>query len=31
VRFRLWRARPKQRDNVALYDVGHVSLGGPGA
>ena len=31
VRFRLWRARPERRDGVALYDVGHVSLGGPGA
>ncbi len=31
VRFRLWRARPERRDGVALYDVGHVSLGAPGA
>jgi len=29
VRFRLWRDRPEQRDGVALYDVGHVSLGRP--
>jgi hypothetical protein len=31
VRFRLWRASPERRDGVALYDVGHVSLGRPGA
>ena len=31
VRFRLWRAPPERRDGVALYDVGHVSLGRPGA
>ena len=33
VRFRLWRDRPERRDGVALYDVGHVSLGAsaPGA
>ena len=29
VRFRLWRNRPERRDGVALYDVGHVSLGRP--
>jgi len=29
VRFRLWRTPPERRDGVALYDVGHVSLGGP--
>ena len=29
VRFRMWRARPERRDGVALYDVGHVSLGRP--
>jgi hypothetical protein len=29
VRFRLWRDRPERRDGVALYDVGHVSLGRP--
>jgi hypothetical protein len=26
-RFPLWRSRPARRDGVALYDVGHVSLG----
>jgi hypothetical protein len=31
VRFRLWRASPERRDGVALYDVGHVSLGRPSA
>jgi len=31
VRFRLWRAPPERRDGVALYDVGHVSLGASGA
>ncbi len=31
VRFRLWRDPPERRDGVALYDVGHVSLGAPGA
>ncbi len=31
VRFRLWRDSPERRDGVALYDVGHVSLGAPGA
>jgi hypothetical protein len=31
VRFRMWRARPERRDGVALYDVGHVSLGRPRA
>ncbi len=31
VRFRLWRERPERFDGVALYDVGHVSLGAPGA
>jgi hypothetical protein len=31
VRFRLWRARPELRDGVALYDVGHISLGRPQA
>jgi len=29
VRFRLWREPPERRDGVALYDVGHVSLGRP--
>ena len=29
MRFRLWRDRPERRDGVALYDVGHVSLGSP--
>jgi hypothetical protein len=29
VRFRLWRKSPERRDGVALYDVGHVSLGRP--
>ena len=29
VRFRMWRGRPGRRDGVALYDVGHVSLGRP--
>jgi hypothetical protein len=31
VRFRLWREPPDRRDGVALYDVGHVSLGRPSA
>ena len=31
VRFRLWRTPPERRDGVALYDVGHVSLGASGA
>ena len=29
VRFRLWREPPERRDRVALYNVGHVSLGRP--
>ena len=29
VRFRLWRDSPEPRDRVALYDVGHISLGHP--
>ena len=29
VRFRLWRNSPEGGDGVALYDVGHVSLGRP--
>ena len=31
VRFRLWREPPQWRDGLALYDVGHVSLGATGA
>ena len=29
VRFRMWRDSPERRDGLALYDVGHVSLGRP--